>query len=322
MTEICSIARKLLDEHLTVRSWGNLSQRMSAKHFLITPSGRNYIGLTDQDLVPVDLTGHYPSGMRPSSELGLHLAIYRQFSDANFILHTHQFWASAFACTGRAWEIEDATLNQRLGSKRLPINHYKPAGSVTLHHDLVDILQKSQSRAILMAHHGLLIYGASAEECFQLAMDLEAFLSQLAKPWGMRTLDTGRPLAVFQRPEPTQNPRVIKIFQQKPLCRIVMEDQDPLFQLFSTQGLAAYLEDFAQIAGPLACDDMSNDLLICDGAAYYCGADLESIDYLRLIVEKNILAAQLALQFGVLPLNRALAQQFRKNYVESYALAF
>ena len=89
--KVLAACRKLVSSGLIARTWGNVSARLDADSFLITPSGRAYESLTPEDLVPVSLETLKPlSEGRPSSEKGMHAVLYRQRPDVNFIVHTHQ----------------------------------------------------------------------------------------------------------------------------------------------------------------------------------------------------------------------------------------
>ena len=53
--QITETGRRLLQDGLVARTWGNVSARVDAEHFLITPSGLDYMQTKDEDLVPISL---------------------------------------------------------------------------------------------------------------------------------------------------------------------------------------------------------------------------------------------------------------------------
>lgn len=55
-TIIVRTGRELLRDGLVARTWGNISARVDETHFLITPSGLEYEGIAEEDLVQVDRT--------------------------------------------------------------------------------------------------------------------------------------------------------------------------------------------------------------------------------------------------------------------------
>ena len=83
-------------------SWGNISIKINKNAYAITPSGRGYDNLTPDDITIVDAAGQTLDGaLIPSSELPLHLAIYKALPEANAVVHTHSIYASACAAARR-----------------------------------------------------------------------------------------------------------------------------------------------------------------------------------------------------------------------------
>ncbi|MDI5963103.1 class II aldolase/adducin family protein [Streptomyces sp. SL13] len=92
--EVVATARRTAAEGLVVGTSGNVSARVGDL-VVITPSSVRYEDLGPDDLLAVDLDGVTRAGrLRPSSELPLHLAVYRA-TDARAIVHTHAPHATA-----------------------------------------------------------------------------------------------------------------------------------------------------------------------------------------------------------------------------------
>lgn len=69
---------------------GNMSIRQDAEWCWLSESGRDKGSLTSEDFLQVDIaTNQAPSGRKPSAETGLHTLVYRQFPEANVVLHVH-----------------------------------------------------------------------------------------------------------------------------------------------------------------------------------------------------------------------------------------
>ena len=93
--------RELLKKNIVARTWGNTSCRVDDEHCLITPSGLDYMQTTEEDIVLLDLkSGEWEGRRKPSGERGVHIAAYRQFPGVNFVIHTHQNYATAIGLTG------------------------------------------------------------------------------------------------------------------------------------------------------------------------------------------------------------------------------
>jgi L-fuculose-phosphate aldolase len=170
---VIEAGEKLVEAGLIARTWGNVSCRVDDKTFVITPSGKPYIGLTPDDIVEVAIADLAWSGdVKPSSEKGIHAEVYKAYPEANFVIHTHQKIASAISAlkhgidtvTGEAAELIGNTV--LLGSYGLP-------GTKTLRKGVTAALKASPSKAVIMAHHGALCFGKDLEEAFAVAHMLE-----------------------------------------------------------------------------------------------------------------------------------------------------
>ena len=95
---VIEAGRRLAENKLISRTWGNVSARISKDEFIITPSGRAYETLSPADLVKVRVSDcSYSGNIKPSSEKGVHASAYALRQHSGFIIHTHQFYASVVA---------------------------------------------------------------------------------------------------------------------------------------------------------------------------------------------------------------------------------
>ena len=98
--EMCEIGRRMYERGLVAVFEGNLSARLAPDRLLCTPSLMCKGFLKPEDLCVVDMTGKQVAGERKrSSEIHLHLAIYRERPDVAAVVHTHAPHATAFAIT-------------------------------------------------------------------------------------------------------------------------------------------------------------------------------------------------------------------------------
>ncbi|NEE27581.1 class II aldolase/adducin family protein, partial [Streptomyces sp. SID7982] len=92
--DVVDTARRSAADGLVVGTSGNVSARVGDL-VLVTPSGVPYDRLGPDDAVGVDLEGDQVLGdLGPTSELPLHLAVYRS-TDAAAVVHTHAVHATA-----------------------------------------------------------------------------------------------------------------------------------------------------------------------------------------------------------------------------------
>ena len=151
---VVQACRELAVSGLVVGSAGNVSAR-ARDLVLVTPTGARLETLTEDELAVVDLDGALVDGpLLPTSELPLHLAVYRNF-DAGAVVHTHPPMATAVACVADELPCVHYTLLSLGGSIR--VAPYATFGTSELAASVVDALQGRT--AALMGGHGAVTYG-------------------------------------------------------------------------------------------------------------------------------------------------------------------
>lgn len=170
---VIEAGHKLVAEGLIARTWGNVSCRIDSETFVITPSGKPYDGLTPDDIVEVRIEDlSYRGNVKPSSEKGVHAEVYKAHPEANFVIHTHQKYASVISDLSKGLcdiEGEEAEL---IGTV-VPIAAYGMPGTGKLKKGVIAALQKYDTKAIIMAHHGAVCFGADYDEAFKVTAVLE-----------------------------------------------------------------------------------------------------------------------------------------------------
>lgn len=153
----------LLEKKLTARTWGNISARLGDNEFIITPSGLGYEDLRPEQLVKVRIDDlSYEGELKPSSEKGIHAAVYALREGVDFIIHTHQFYASAVCAAEEDTDFAPCAGYGLPGTKKL-----REAVAVC-------VAAYPEYNAFLMAKHGALCLGSSMEAAFDEADRLEA----------------------------------------------------------------------------------------------------------------------------------------------------
>lgn len=170
---VIEAGERLVEKGLIARTWGNVSCRVDDKTFVITPSGKPYIGLTPDDIVEVAInTLEWGGNVKPSSEKGIHAEVYKQFPDANFVIHTHQKVASAISALSNGIEKVAGEAANLIGSV-IHMGGYGLPGTKKLRKGVTNALRLSSSKAVIMAHHGALCFGKDSDEAFEVASSLE-----------------------------------------------------------------------------------------------------------------------------------------------------
>jgi L-fuculose-phosphate aldolase len=158
-----NVGKLLFDKNYIAACDGNISFKYENKIY-ITRSGSYLWGLDNTDFAVVDLDGRLIFG-EPSSELPLHLRIYRH-SDATAVIHVHPVHAIAFSLLSNDYGcIPDNILSElAICAGNVPIVKFSQPGTEAI----ADSIQKhiGHSKNIILAKHGAISYGDSLQEAF------------------------------------------------------------------------------------------------------------------------------------------------------------
>src|SRR4051812_14772597 len=96
--QICEIGRRLYNRGFAAANDGNITVRLGPNEFLCTPTMVSKGFMKPDDICKVDINGKQLAGKRKrTSEVLLHLAIYKERPDINAVVHCHPPYATAFA---------------------------------------------------------------------------------------------------------------------------------------------------------------------------------------------------------------------------------
>jgi L-fuculose-phosphate aldolase len=171
--EIVLFGRMLHERGYVAAMDGNLSVRLDEGRILATPTAMCKGMMRPADMVIVDPEGHRLAGSRDvSSEIAMHLLIYRLRPDVGGIVHAHPITATGFAAAGLA-------LNQPLvcevvmGLGSIPLAKYGTPGTPELTDALAPLVP--QYDAILMSNHGVVAYGSDLHQAYMKMETVEHF---------------------------------------------------------------------------------------------------------------------------------------------------
>ena len=186
--DIVEIGRRLHERAYVASNDGNISVRLDGDRLLTTPKGVSKGFMTPDMLVVTDLDGRKLAGERdPSSELLMHLAVYRRRPDVGAVVHAHPPVATGFAVAGipldRAVLAEVVTT---LGS--IPIAEYGTPSTQELA-DAVDGHIKVHD-GLLLANHGAITVAGGAMGAYYKMETIEHFarISLVARLLGRERL--------------------------------------------------------------------------------------------------------------------------------------
>lgn len=152
---------------------GNLSVRLDENRILATPTAMCKSMMRPSDMVIVDMDGRRLSGRRAvSSEIAMHLLIYRLRPDIRGIVHAHPPTATGFAAAGMALN-EPLVCEVVIGLGSIPLARYGTPGTP----ELTDVLEPlvPEFDAILMSNHGVVAYGDTLEHAYMKMETVEHF---------------------------------------------------------------------------------------------------------------------------------------------------
>jgi L-fuculose-phosphate aldolase len=181
--EIIEVGRLLYERSYVVSSDGNVSVRLDDGRIIATPTMTSKGRMAAEGLAITDLDGKALNDKRASSELAMHLLIYRERPEIKAVCHAHPPNGTAFAVAGLA--IDQPILSEvilTLGC--VPLTGYGTPSTAELTESMKPFVQ--HHNALLMANHGAVAYGEDLWQAFDRLETLEhtAKIAILAKTLG------------------------------------------------------------------------------------------------------------------------------------------
>jgi len=171
--DIVEVGRRLYARGYTASNDGNISVRLDAARLLMTPSGVCKGFMTPDMMCITDLEGRKLAGDRnPSSEIQMHLEVYRRRPDVNAVVHAHPPLATGFAVAGIP--LDRAVLAEvvcTLGS--VPIAEYATPSTKELPEAVGKYVKAHDG--MLLANHGALTLGTDLFSAYFKMETIEHF---------------------------------------------------------------------------------------------------------------------------------------------------
>ena len=171
--EIVRYGRMLHERGFVAAMDGNLSVRLDRDRILVTPTCVSKGAMRTGDMVIVDGEGTRVAGKRNvTSEIGMHVLIYRMRPDIQAIVHAHPPTATGFAAAGMALT-EPLVCEVVMGLGCIPLARYGTPGTSELAKTLEPYVPNYD--AILMSNHGVVAYGDTIEHAYMKMETVEHF---------------------------------------------------------------------------------------------------------------------------------------------------
>ncbi len=168
IAEIIQTSNEIYDKGLVSGKSGNISARLN-NVVAITPTLKSLSDLNEEDIVLVDMDGNVLTKGKPSSEVNMHLEIYKKRPDVNAIVHTHSPYATGFAFSSKRLKRLEGF--GEIKNPYLSFIEYEKPGT--------DELAKSASEGIkgedvlILKNHGVICVADTLKEAKLLAVFVE-----------------------------------------------------------------------------------------------------------------------------------------------------
>lgn len=176
MRELVSLACKVVyhqgQEHFYL---GHVSAREpGSEKVWVKPSGLGLGEIEPEDVIAIDLDGNQLTEGRPAhKEMPIHTEIYRARPDVNCVVHTHPFYAAAYAAAQAKFEYvsQDGVLFAD------GVGHYRHAPLVVTRQQGEDLAKALGShKAVVLKNHGIAVVGESVPDAVFLALSFDRSL--------------------------------------------------------------------------------------------------------------------------------------------------
>ncbi|MGM0366992.1 MAG: class II aldolase/adducin family protein [Actinomycetota bacterium] len=171
--DIIEVCKRIYQKGWVAANDGNVSVKLGDNLVLCTPTGMSKGYLTTDQLVKVDLNGNKIEGeLEPSSEVKMHIDVYKNRSDINSVVHAHPPTATGFAVAGEALDqcvIPEVIIS--LGS--VPLAKFGTPSTQEIPDNIRGYLPKHN--VFLLENHGALSIGPDVYKAYYRMESLELF---------------------------------------------------------------------------------------------------------------------------------------------------
>jgi L-fuculose-phosphate aldolase len=170
--EIIDTGNNLYEKNLISGKSGNISKRIRSSIgdiIAITPTLKSVSGLEPEDIVILDLDGNLLSNGKPSSEINMHLEIYKKRDDVNAIVHTHAPYSTGFSFSNK--KIKRLEGFGEIKKPYLPSIEYEKPGSDEL--AMNASVGIGNDDVLILKNHGVICVGENLKEAESLAIFVE-----------------------------------------------------------------------------------------------------------------------------------------------------
>lgn len=172
--EILAYCLRSMEYGLNFNTQGNISLRVPGveDRFLITPTDLEYDKMRAEDIVLVNGASEVIEGdLGPSSEVTVHMAVYKRRPDVNAIVHSEPVFANVWGVIGEP--ILGTLVNMVIYTKGdVPIMPFELSNNSEFGEHMCDVM--GDLNAVVWANHGLLTVGDNLRDAFKTSVAVES----------------------------------------------------------------------------------------------------------------------------------------------------
>ena len=173
--QICDIGKRIYDRGMVAANDGNISVKLNDNEFLCTPTGVSKGFMTPEYICKVDANGNVieaNAGFKPSSEIKMHMRVYRERPDVKSVVHAHPMYATTFAIVGIP--LTDSIMPEAvLSLGEVPIAKYGTPSTDEIPDAVAPYLQSYD--AVLLENHGALSFSDSLLNAYHKMESVEFY---------------------------------------------------------------------------------------------------------------------------------------------------
>lgn len=173
--EMCEIGKRVYNRGMVAANDGNFSVKLSDNEFLCTPTGVSKGFMTPEYICKVDDNGNVleaNEGFRPSSEIKMHMRVYKERPDVNAVVHAHPMYATTFAIAGIPL-MEPIMPEAVIALGGVPLAKYGTPSTVEVPDSIMPYIQQYDS--VLLENHGALTYSDTLLNAYHKMESLEFY---------------------------------------------------------------------------------------------------------------------------------------------------
>lgn len=189
--QICEIGKRIYEKGFVASNDGNISVRIDENKFLVTPTGVSKGFMKPEMLIIVDGDGNLIEGdLKPTSEIKMHLQVYKERPSIQSVVHVHPPFATAFAIAGIP--LNHATMPESIVTLgTIPIAEYGTPSTDEIALAISPYIMNHNG--VLLENHGALTWGENLDEAYFLMESLE-FCAKVN--WIARQMNGDRELSI------------------------------------------------------------------------------------------------------------------------------